>query len=290
MASWTRIGAAALGGALAGTVATLVAGTVLWNRASARAVARLDALALTGRNVPRPTFSREQLAGLPGPVARYFEFALTPGRPLVRRAQIRWRGEFLTRGKWNPFRARQDYSVRPPGFVWDAAIGMMPLVPVRVRDGYVAGEGIMLGKLAGLVSLIDQHGTAELAAGALVRYLGEAVWFPTALLPNEGVSWKAVDDRTARASLTDGPTTVSVDFHFGARGEIVRVSTMRHRDVDGTPVLTPWVGHYRDYVRLVDMMVPSGGEVEWILPQGRLPYWRGRAVVVNYDVGPDPKD
>src|SRR6185503_15227427 len=79
MASWTRIGAAALGGALAGTVATLVAGTVLWNRASARAVARLDALALTGRNVPRPTFSREQLAGLPGPVARYFEFALTPG-------------------------------------------------------------------------------------------------------------------------------------------------------------------------------------------------------------------
>jgi len=59
---------------------------------------------------------------------------------------------------------------------------------------------------------------------------------------------------------------------------------------DGGYSVTFGASAVRNLVRLVDMMVPSGGEVEWILPQGRLPYWRGRAVVVNYDVGPDPKD
>ena len=29
------------------------------------------------------------------------------------------------------------------------------------------------------------------------------------------------------------------------------------------------------------MMVPREGEVEWILPQGRLSYWGGRVVGVN---------
>ena len=283
-AGWVRIGAAALGGLVAGGVAAYVVATLRWRRATERALARLDFLALGGENVPRLPFSREHIAGLPGPVARYFDFALTPGRPLVRRAHIRWAGEFFTGSKWNPFTAEQHFSARPPGFVWDADIRMMPMLPVRVRDGYVAGEGAMLGKLAGLVSLVDQRGTPELAASALIRYLAEAVWFPTALLPNEGVSWTPVDDRTARASLTDGLTTVSVDFHFGERGEIVGVSAMRHRDVDGTPILTQWVGRYRDYMRADGMMIPTGGEVEWVLAEGPLPYWRGQVVAVNYGI------
>jgi hypothetical protein len=30
-------------------------------------------------------------------------------------------------------------------------------------------------------------------------------------------------------------------------------------------------------------MVPREGEVAWILPEGRLTYWRGRVVKVEYD-------
>lgn len=29
--------------------------------------------------------------------------------------------------------------------------------------------------------------------------------------------------------------------------------------------------------------IPRAGEVEWILPEGRLPYWRGRVGGVEYD-------
>jgi hypothetical protein len=31
------------------------------------------------------------------------------------------------------------------------------------------------------------------------------------------------------------------------------------------------------------MMVPTSGDVEWQLPTGPLPYWRGRVVSADYD-------
>jgi hypothetical protein len=193
---------------------------------------------------------------------RYFEFALTPGQPLVRRARLRQAGEFAVRpGPWMPFTAVEHFAVQPPGFVWDASIRMAPLLSVRVRDSYLRGEGSVHGKFAALVPAVDHGGTPKMAAGALVRYLAEAAWLPSALLPSAGVRWQPVDNRTARATLTDRATTVSLDVHFGARGEIVRVSTDRHRDINGSPVLTPWVGHFRDYARIDGMMVPMAGEV-----------------------------
>lgn len=280
MKHWARVGAV-IGGGVAGAATALVAGHVLWNRASARTVSRLGPGA--SATEVQGVFSLDQLAGLPTPVVRYFNFALTPGQPLIRHARLRQVGLFArSRGAWLPFTALEDFVVQPPGFVWDARIRMAPLLSARVRDSYVQGAGAMYGKLAALVPLVDQHGTPEMAASSLLRYLAEASWIPTALLPSAGVRWEALDDRSARATLTDAGTTVSIDVHFGQGGEIARVSAERYRDVDGKPVLTPWVGHFRDYAPVDRMRVPIQGEVGWMLPDGSFPYWRGRIVEFTY--------
>jgi hypothetical protein len=121
-----------------------------------------------------------------------------------------------------------------------------------------------------------------MAAGTLVRYLAEAAWLPSALLPSAGVVWTPVDDTTANATLKDGKTTASLQFHFGTRGEIVSATTTRYRDVGGRAVLTPWLCHFYDYERRGGMMIPMAGVVEWVLPGGPLPYWRGRLADVRY--------
>ena len=280
-----RVGGALVGGVAAGAAAAVAVGTVLWNRATERAVARLTGPAPASNGAAPTRYSRDQLVGLPAPVARYFDFALTPGQPPVGRAYFHQAGVFSTRpGVWSPFTSEQYFSVYPPGFVWDASIRMAPLVTVRVRDSYLAGEGVMYGKAGALLTVADQRGTPEMASGALMRYLAEAVWLPTALLPCAGVRWEAVDDSTARATVTDAATTVSVDVHFAAGGEIARISAVRYRDVNGTPVLTPWVVHLRDYARADGMMIPVAGEVAWLLPEGPLPYWRGRTVEASYEL------
>jgi hypothetical protein len=230
------------------------------------------------------TFDPSRLEGLPAPVTRYFAFALSPGQRIIGRAHLRSTGTFAAKpNAWAPFTAEQHVRTEPPEFVWNARIAMMPLVPVRVRDSYVGGEGSMRATLAGLVPIVSQHGTPEMAAASLQRFLAEAVWYPTALLPREGLSWSAIDDTSARVTLTDGPTTVSLDVTFGSRGEIETISTMRYRDVKGTPVATPWVGHHRDYMRLSGMMIPTAGDVAWVLPTGPEPYWRGRLISATFD-------
>ena len=280
----TRVTLIAADALVGGVVGAAVLGARAWDQATARMVARVAA---AGRGAHPRTFRAGMLAGVPAPVARYFEFALSPSQSLVRTARVEHSGEFRASldAAWSPFRSVQHFSADPPGFVWDARIDMVPVVDVRVRDSYVGGEAGMLGKVAALVPVVDQQRSPELAAGALHRYLAESAWLPTSLLPREGLVWEAVDDATARVMLTDSGVTVSLDVHFAASGGIERVEAERYRDVDGEGVLTPFVGHFRDYVEVEGMRIPGQGEVEWILPEGRFSYWRGRVERVEYDFG-----
>lgn len=271
---------AAVGTLLGGAVVAAAVGGRRWRGTTARAAARLDAAAGEPPLVP---LDPAALAGLPAPVARYLRFAVTPGRLPARRMRIEHAGTFAASpGRWAPFTSVQHVAVDPPGFVWDAVIRMAPGVPIRVRDSYLAGQGAMAASLGGLVPMVDQHGTPELAAGALMRYLAEAAWIPSALF-SRGVVWTPVDDGTARVALTDGDVTVALDVHFGARGEIISVAGDRYRDVGGRGVLTPWEGRFTDYALRDGFVIPLAGEVAWLLPEGRYSYWRGRVVGVTYD-------
>ncbi len=284
MKRWMQLGAG-LGGAVLGGIGTAVAaGTVRWNRATAQAIAQMDAHSLERQPA---VFAVEQLAALPDPVARYLQFALTPGQPLIRRTRVEHRGTFRIGGldaPWKPFSSVQRFTVKPAGFVWDATIRLAPLVYVRVRDSYLNGVGRMHGTLATLVTVVDAHGRSELDSATLQRYLAEAVWLPTALLPSQGVAWQAIDDSTALATLDDTHSAVTLQFHFNQKGEITRTYTQsRARDVAGQGVPTPWEGLHWNYAPVNGMMVPMDGEVAWLLPEGRLTYWRATIQRIEYD-------
>lgn len=282
MARWVRTATAIAAGMAAGS-ATVAVATRRWDRATARALRRLHH-ASEAQPIDVRRFDPAALESLPAPVARYFAFALTPGQRLIRGAHVRHAGSFRARGDaWGPFTSVQHYTVHPPGFVWDASIAMGPMLRVRVRDSYVAGVGGMHARAAAVAPLVNERGTPELASGALVRYLAECVWLPTALLPHAGVSWEALDDESARATLTDGETTVSLDVHFGVHGEIVRGVATRYRNEGGMSVLRDWVCHHREYRRVDGMMIPMAGEAAWRLPERRVPYWRGRIASVFYE-------
>ena len=49
----------------------------------------------------------------------------------------------------------------------------------------------------GLFTVAAMHNTAELNQGELMRFFAEAAWYPTALLPSQGVVWEAIDDNSA---------------------------------------------------------------------------------------------
>jgi hypothetical protein len=80
--------------------------------------------------------------------------------------------------------------------------------------------------------------------------------------------------------VVDGAVRATATFHFAPTGELVRMTAMRHRDVDGTPVLTRFEGRYGSLVRMGGALVPHEAEVAWLLPAGRFAYWRGRPTAI----------
>jgi hypothetical protein len=232
--------------------------------------------------------SSPDIFDVPPIVARYFRWALSEGQRFVQEAWIRSAGSFLvgSRGGWSVFGATQHFTVEPPSFVWAATVYMMRMFPIHVRDSYQNGEGALRARLLGMIPVANRSGTTQLAEATLQRFLTEAVWFPTALLPRIGLYWTPVDDVTATATISDHGHTVSADFHFEPDGVMTGATALRYRDVKGVMELTPWQTHVWDYTRVDGMMVPTNAMAEWVTPTGPLPYWRGRLSDFRYTFAP----
>jgi len=265
-------------------VALVAAGRRRWRTATEGLVARLlERTSPAGARVVR----FEALAGLPAPVQRYLRRVLTDGQPVIRSARLRQTGRFSLRpgeADGRPFEAVQTVTAHPPGFVWDARIELAPGLDVRVRDAYLGGAGSIHAAVATLVPLVDQRDRPELNAGALQRYLAEAAWYPTALLPGHGVTWTSIDEHAARATLADGPLAVDLDFRFDADGDLREVFTpARYREVGGRYVPLPWSGRYARYEAHHGLRLPTQAEVTWHLPEGDFTFFRGRVIGVEYE-------
>jgi hypothetical protein len=259
-------------------------GTHRWNAETRQLRARLDAAHVPVQ--PRSVDFRE-LEGLPAPVGRYFRLVLDEGQPMVSGVRVRHTGTFNvveTTDRWKPFVSDQLVVTRRPGFDWNGTVAMMPGLPVRVHDAYAAGEGVLHARVLGLFTVVDVRGTGDVAEGELMRFFAEAAWYPTALLPSQGVRWEPADDRSAYATLEEGDTSITMLFTFNERGLIDAVrAEERGRMVGGRTVPTPWQGRFWNYEERAGMLVPLDGEVAWLPPEGEKPYWRGHIAEISYE-------
>lgn len=82
-----------------------------------------------------------------------------------------------------------------------------------------AGKGEMLFKLFNVYTMISDNGWA-IDQWGLYRYLTEAVYFPTALLPSQHVRWEPVDKNSARCVLMHGSVSASAVFHVTKSGAL----------------------------------------------------------------------
>jgi hypothetical protein len=161
---------------------------------------------------------------------------------------------------------------------------MAPGLGVYVHDAYVGGEGILNPAILGLYSLAGPIDAGVLAHGEFVRFFAEAAWYPTALLPSQGVRWEAVDDRSAKATLADGMVSATMLVNFNAADLIESASVeARAAMVGKSVVMMPWEGRMSNYEVREGMLVPLTCEAAWLRPEGRAPYWRGTITSMTFE-------
>jgi hypothetical protein len=272
----------ALGGIAAFVIALNAYGAARWADSTRRLLACLE----DGRVPATATrYDTAELEGLPAPVQRYFRAVLSDGQPIITAVTFEMAGSFnlsATGEQWKAFTSRQHVIIRRPGFVWDARIAMLPGLTVRVVDSYIAGQGLLRAAILGLFKVADLSGDGEIARGEFMRFFAEAVWYPTALLPSQGVRWAAVDERSANATMADGRLTLTLLFRFNDAGLIDSFRAESRGGMVGKEmVMAPWEGIFSDYRMRDGMRVPTTGEVAWLRPEGRKPYFRGTVTALS---------
>lgn len=212
-----------------------------------------------GRDKPQPNatthYDPRELQGLPAPVQRYFRAVLKDGQPIVRAVKIDMAGTINmspTAEQWKPFTSMQRVVTASggarSGFMWDARIAMLPGIKVHVVDSYIAGQGLVRAAMLGLFTVADQSGGGDMARGELMRFFAETPWYPTALLPSQGVRWAAVDATSAKATIVEGTITLTLLFYFDEMGLIDTVRAEARGGMVGKEMLMrPWECGLCDY-------------------------------------------
>jgi Family of unknown function (DUF6544) len=227
------------------------------------------------------SITETDLANLPEPVQRWLRISLVLGKEVPVTVRLKQQGEFRLaedRG-WMPFEAEQYFATNPPGFVWMASFKMAPLLSVTGRDRYMAGKGDIDMRLLSVIPVAKKSG-GGLDQGALLRYLGEIVWFPAAALC-PFISWESLDATSARATMSYRGVTASATFTFDQEGNVTRLDAERYNDAKSK--LEPWTIPIREYGEFQGIRIPVEGEGVWNYSSGDFSYIRWRIAEIEYN-------
>ncbi|MCJ8501644.1 DUF6544 family protein [Desulfatitalea alkaliphila] len=203
-----------------------------------------------------PVYEPSMVADLPEPARRFFNFVIAPGTPLWTVAEIDMGGKFSLGSRENPNYQRMDAKqilAAPAGFVWK--LRLPGVVPVSGSD---SGRWTRF-RIFGLLPVARMGGDADHARSAYGRYVAEAVfWTPAALLPGPGIVWEAVDEHTARVTVSHMGFAQAVDLKVDGDGRPIEVHFMRWSDAnpDKTHRLQPFGGQLSDFREVQGFRLP----------------------------------
>lgn len=223
------------------------------------------------------------LNGLPRPVQNWLQYSQIVGKERI--VSSRTKQEVSMRLKenqpWMKALVEQYFRTDEPGFIWAVDIRMAPLLHIVGRDNYIEGRGNMLIKLLSLKTVANGRGK-EIDQGALLRYLAETVWFPTAAL-NEYIQWEGIDTNSAKATMSYKGVTASGVFTYNEKGEVLSFVAQRYGDFDGEYRKETWSCTMTEYKEFNGLIVPSQGDITWKLKTGDLHWYHFEVKEMEYN-------
>ncbi|MBD0390496.1 MAG: hypothetical protein ICV54_29360 [Nostoc sp. C3-bin3] len=210
------------------------------------------------------SFTEDMIVELPAPVKRYFLHAIAPGTPVASSVSLEMSGSFrMTQDKpWIPMQAKEIISALK-GLVWKPVIGS-GLSQFVGTDYYANKSGRMRFFLWGVIPLVNAH-SPDINRSSIGRFVGELIWLPSALLPEYGVSWQAIDEKTIQASLKIDGEPVTLTLVIDTNGKLLKLSLPRwgEHTEDGSFAYIPFGGEVQKEHTFGGFTIPSQMSVGW---------------------------
>ena len=231
-----------------------------------------------------PVFDPALIDGLPEAAQRYFRYTIAPGTPIVSVVEIEMAGELGLGTKDHPnYRPMiaQQILAPPRGLVWRLHAGA-----ISGSDGMTPETSWTRFWLFHLMPIVRVAGSPDHHRSAFGRVVAEsAFWVPASLLPGERVAWTAVDERTARATVSHGGFSQTVDLTIEASGQPSRIVIQRWSNANADKVFReqPFGGELSDFREIGGYRLPmrvEGGNL--IGTQDYFPFFKAQVRAVRF--------
>jgi hypothetical protein len=206
---------------------------------------------------PGPAFDPGTLEGLPEPARRYFRYTITPGARLATVVEIEMTGQLGLGSKaepgYQPMTARQVLAP-PAGLVWRLRTGAL-----SGSDGATPERSWTRFWLFRLIPVVRVSDSPDHHRSAFGRVVAEGAFLvPASLLPGDAVSWTAVDQDTARATVTYGQYSQALDLTVDDDGRPTEVIIQRwsNENPDKAWREQPFGGYLSDFREIAGYRLP----------------------------------
>jgi hypothetical protein len=144
---------------------------------------------------------------------------------------------------------------------------------VKAADYLFAGLGGLEVKALGFLKLAHQVGGQDMAEGEALRYLAELPWNPDAILMNQDLVWTVVSPTTLR--VAHGAAAITFVLDNDGLPQSMSAPSRGYLDKGRIRPL-PWRGRFSDYRRVSGRLLPTRGEVAWVIEEAEFIYWRAK--------------
>lgn len=223
--------------------------------------------------------SEKDLQKLPHTVQNYLRYSGIVGKEKAKTVRLKQGGGFRLKPhqEFKTMRAEQYFNVDEMEFYWQGKVDI-----VTATDRFLDGKGDLTVKLFGFIRVAYAEGP-EVDQGEILRFLAEGVWFPSVFV-NDYIRWEALDDRSAKATITLNNLSSSANFYFNEKNQIERITAKRYMEKDGRFELADWEIIIKEYKAFNGVLIPSKSEVIWKLDSGDFCWYKPEIYAIEYNV------
>lgn len=226
--------------------------------------------------------TEKDLAPLPEPVRRYLRYVGVVGRPKVDNVKIVFEGEMRDKGKdWFAFTSEQYNFFEDPSRLFFMKARIKGLSTYGYHC-YKKEAASMVVKLLSVFPVV-QICKPELFPTETVTFFNDLCLFAPAALIDDRISWKKIDDRSAKATFTNKGTAISAILHFNEKGQLVNFDSNDRIAIDEMKTY-PFSTPVKSYLNSNGFNLPTYGEAVWLYPDREFVYGKFELKNIEYNV------
>ena len=224
----------------------------------------------------------KDIAHLPIQIQKYLKYTGVIGKPKIKTVKAIFKGEMHEKGKdWFGFTSEQYNFFEEPIRLFFMKANFKGL-PTHGYHRYKNGSASMLIKLLSLFPVVDIK-EPELFKTETVTFFNDMCLFAPAALIDQRIEWQTLDDKSVKASYTNGKVTISAILYFNEKGQLINFVSEDRVDINSNKKI-PFSTPITKYGILNGYNLPIAADAVWHFPEGNFVYGKFYLQDVQYNV------